>query len=204
MTTDEYIAKVYTKYLTRRQPREWKSKNIIPRQCELDLLQRVARAVQGTRRNEVDIGSIANQVIEDHGLPVTSDESNTQRTHRVESLIKHVFERESLLMTYVSGVTRHLKFTDYQVLKAYRDYVCEKTNQDPDGFVDLMKWHISKPGQSADKVSPTEIAREFGWVLERESGLSDASVTIDGRSLKMHLQRSDLVALEKQYHDMRL
>ncbi len=119
-------------------------------------MQRVARAVNGTKRNEVDIASIVNQVIENHGLPVTSDESKKKRVVRVERLIAHVFEREPGLMTYVSGMTRHLKFTDCmsmarmreilhwhssdQILKAYyRDYVCEKTNQDPDEFVDLMK-----------------------------------------------------------------
>ncbi|KAH8721044.1 hypothetical protein HC256_001414 [Beauveria bassiana] len=197
MTTDEYIAKVYTKSLSRRGPKERKSKNIIPRVCELDILQKFARATRRAKRGEVDVASIVNQVFEDHGLPVTSDESNKMRAARVEYMIGRIFEKESLLMTYVSGMTRRLKFTDYQILKAYRDY-------DPNEFVDLMKWHTPNITQFANKISPSRIAREFARVLERESGLSDAVVTIDARSMKMNLQRSDLVALEKQYHAVKL
>ncbi|KAF1738489.1 hypothetical protein CRV24_000415 [Beauveria bassiana] len=220
MTTDEYIAKVYTKSLSRRGPKERKSKNIIPRKlsalrdghgtnfeigvCELDILQKFARATRRAKRGEVDVASIVNQVFEDHGLPVTSDESNKMRAARVEYMIGRIFEKESLLMTYVSGMTRRLKFTDYQILKAYRDYVCEMTRQDPNEFVDLMKWHTPNITQFANKISPSRIAREFARVLERESGLSDAVVTIDARSMKMNLQRSDLVALEKQYHAVKL
>ncbi|KAI0911229.1 hypothetical protein F4823DRAFT_561071 [Ustulina deusta] len=95
--------------------------------------KRISRRHPTERKSE-------NPIPQNHGLPVTSDESNKKRVVRVERLIAHVFARESGLMTYVSGMTRHLKFTDYQILKAYyRDYVCEKTNQDPDEFVDLMK-----------------------------------------------------------------
>lgn len=146
-------------------------------QCQFGMLQMFAWAGKGTKRDDVDIASIVDQAIEGHSCPVTSDESKKERAYRVERLISHVFVREPLFMTYVSGMAHRLKstncmsmlvwhrsFTDTPQTRFWKHIETRPVRGPTKILMGMLidEVLVSKPGRSADTIIPIEVAHKFG------------------------------------------